>query len=141
LIDILHHVQHDLFNIGGDLATPEASRWQGMVLVSEREPKVLESLMDGMSEALPPLREFVLPGGGAGTVAFHLARTVCRRAERRVAELSKNEPINPHVLIYLNRLSDFFFVAGRYVVMVLGQSEVTWRKQGGLAGVIGSQDA
>lgn len=130
---LLQAIQHDLFNIGGDLATPIANRFEGMVLVSEREIGALEALMDAMSEDLPPLRDFILPAGSAACSALHLARTVCRRAERRAVHLAANSEINPFVLKYLNRLSDFLFVACRHVQRKQNLAEVVWLKQGGLA--------
>lgn len=140
LAEILGLIQHDLFNIGADLATPFAQRFKGMVLVSDREPQALEHLMDLMSEGLPPLRDFVLPGGTALGASLHLARTVCRRAERRVVELAAHADINSHVLIYLNRLSDFFFVASRWVLAAQNQPEVTWSKHCGLGPLTPAQD-
>jgi cob(I)alamin adenosyltransferase len=130
---LLQAIQHDLFNVGGDLATPVENRFQGMVLVSERETLVLESLIDVMTAELPPLRDFILPAGSASCSALHLARTVCRRAERRAVHLAASCEINPFVIKYLNRLSDFLFVACRFVQLKQHLAEVVWRKQGGLA--------
>jgi cob(I)alamin adenosyltransferase len=130
---LLQSIQHDLFNVGGDLATPVENRFQGMVLVSEREIRVLESLIDAMTAELPPLRDFILPAGSASCSALHLARTVCRRAERRAVHLAATCEINPFVIQYLNRLSDFFFVACRFVQLKQHLAEVVWSKQGGLA--------
>jgi cob(I)alamin adenosyltransferase len=115
---LLQSIQHDLFNVGGDLATPVENRFQGMVLVSEREIRVLESLIDAMTAELPPLRDFILPAGSASCSALHLAAS---------------SEINPFVIQYLNRLSDFFFVACRFVQLKQHLAEVVWRKQGGLA--------
>lgn len=133
LILPLESVQHDLFNIGSDLATPVESRFPKMVLVSDQEPQVLENLMDALSEELPPLNEFVLPGGSRISAVFHLARTICRRAEREATQLAETTEINQFCLIYLNRLSDYLFVAGRFCQKQLALPEVTWNSGGGLA--------
>ena len=133
LLEFLLCIQQDLFNIGADLATPLEKRFSGMVFVSEFEISALEKAMDSMNELLPPLKDFVLPSGSMCCAVFHLARTVCRRAERRVVALSELEEINPEVIRFLNRLSDFFFVSSRYVQDVLKVPEVIWKKSGGLA--------
>lgn len=132
LLAELQAIQHDLFNIGGDLATPVESRFPQMVLVDETESTALERLMDEWNADLPPLKDFILPGGSQVSALFHLARTVCRRAERESVSLSAQETINPHAIIYLNRLSDYFFVAGRWVQASQDGGEVTWNKAGGL---------
>ncbi len=110
LARVLELVQHRLFSIGADLATPPETRGPRVEdhLVSE-----LESLMEPMMEELPPLEEFVLPGGSPAGAALHLARTVCRRAERTCAALAEQEEVTPQVLVYLNRLSDLLFVMAR----------------------------
>ncbi|NBW80919.1 cob(I)yrinic acid a,c-diamide adenosyltransferase [bacterium] len=128
----LERVQNDLFNLGGDLATPIASRWENMVVVGETEISRLEQIIDRMQTALQPLREFVLPGGTRLNAELHLARTICRRAERFAVQLQEHAEINPQAVPFLNRLSDFFFVASRWVLLGCGASEVTWKKQGGL---------
>jgi len=88
----------------------------------------LEAELDGFNEALPPLKEFILPGGGAGAAACHLARTVCRRAERRCWSLARAERVAPDALKYLNRLSDLLFVLGR-VLAREARGEVLWRRR------------
>lgn len=128
----LQAIQHDLFNIGGDLATPVESRFPQMVLVGETESAALERLMDEWNADLQPLKDFILPGGSKVSALFHLARTVCRRAEREAVSLSAAETINSHAIIYLNRLSDYFFVTGRWVQASQSGEEVTWNKAGGL---------
>jgi len=128
----LERVQNDLFNLGGDLATPIASRWESMVVVGEREIVNLEKMIDHLQIDLPPLREFVLPGGTRLNAELHLARTVCRRAERIAVQLQTQAEINPKAVPFLNRLSDFFFVASRWVQHLMGRKEVTWSKPGGL---------
>jgi cob(I)alamin adenosyltransferase len=128
----LERIQNDLFNLGGDLATPLASRWESMVVVGEIEIHHLETMIDHMQKVLPPLREFVLPGGTKLNAELHVARTVCRRAERCAVELQDQAEINPQAVPFLNRLSDFFFVASRWVVFAQNASETTWKKTGGL---------
>lgn len=130
--DWLECVQNDLFNLGGDLATPIASRWENMVLVGEAEISRLEQMIDELQDSLPPLREFVLPGGTRANAELHLARTVCRRAERFAVQLQEHAEINPQAIPFLNRLSDFLFVASRWVQHESGVAEVTWKKSGGL---------
>jgi len=128
----LECIQNDLFNLGGDLATPIASRWENMIVVGEAEISRLEQMIDEMQIALPPLREFVLPGGTRLNAELHLARTVCRRAERFAVQLQEHAEINAQAVPFLNRLSDFFFVASRWVQHEVGKPEVTWKKAGGL---------
>lgn len=128
----LECVQNDLFNLGGDLATPIASRWENMIVVGESEITRLEKMIDELQEVLPPLREFVLPGGTRINADLHLARTVCRRAERIAVQLQDHAEINPQAVPFLNRLSDFLFVASRWVQHQSGVAEVTWKKSGGL---------
>lgn len=125
---ILAELQDDLFNVGADLATPEAVRWEGMHRVGDDEILRLEALIDRLNEKLPPLQEFVLPGGGKLGSALHLARTVCRRAERRSIAVADEQPELLHGAIrYLNRLSDLLFVMARTAARSLGQGEITWR--------------
>ncbi|MEN9824586.1 MAG: hypothetical protein RI953_331 [Pseudomonadota bacterium] len=131
----LERIQNDLFNLGGDLATPIASRWENMVVVGETEIGRLEQMIDRMQTALQPLREFVLPGGTRLNAELHLARTVCRRAERFAVQLQEHAEINPQAVPFLNRLSDFLFVASRWVLLGSGATEVTWKKEGGLRDV------
>jgi len=122
----VERVQVELFDLGADLATPtqedeaKVRRFPGAPI--ER----LEAEIDQWSAALPPLRHFILPGGARGGAALQLARAVCRRAERSVVRLSRNESLNPFVLRYLNRLSDWLFVAARVANQVVGQAETRW---------------
>lgn len=125
-------VQNDLFNLGGDLATPIASRWENMIVVGETEITRLEQMIDCLQNDLSPLREFVLPGGTRLNAELHVARTVCRRAERCAVRLLEHAEINPQAVPFLNRLSDFLFVASRWVQFACGAAEVTWKKSGGL---------
>jgi len=115
LADTLAGLQNDLFHLGAELCTPvddEADR-QGPCL-QERHIVALEKLMDRLMEDLPPLENFVLPAGTPAAAHLHMARTICRRAERQVLSLSRQEPLSPWPLTYLNRLSDALFVMARY---------------------------
>ena len=124
---MLHRIQNDLFDVGSDLATPAEARWEGMHRVGGDEVARLESYIDELNETLPPLREFILPGGGPVGAFFHQARTVCRRAEREVLCLMDAEPdVGDGVMRYLNRLSDYLFVAGRWAAKHLGEAENLW---------------
>ena len=126
---ILHRIQNELFDIGADLATPDAHPKAACLRIPPTLTPELEKGIDRFEEQLPPLRNFILPGGSAGGAAIHLARTVCRRAERCVVSLAKEETVNPEVLIYLNRLSDLLFVLARTVNHRLGESEPLWESQ------------
>ena len=124
--------QNDLFNLGGDLATPIAARWPQMIVLNNEDVTQLERIIDQCQEELSPLREFVLPGGTRINSFLHLARTVCRRAERLAVTLQGAEEINLFAVPYLNRLSDLFFVLSRWVQVHSGQPEVTWAKEKGV---------
>ena len=122
----LEQIQNDLFNLGSDLATRAEDRWPGMRLLHGDDVRRLEQEIDGMNESIPPLKEFILPGGGPPSAFMHQARTVCRRAERRTITLAGAEEINPMAVRYLNRLSDWLFVAGRWTAQAAGEAEVLW---------------
>lgn len=119
----LLEIQHDLFDLGGELAIP------GSVVISARQVEGLEALVVTWNAELPPLREFVLPGGGAAAASCHLARCICRRAERRGWALSRSEPLGPQALRYLNRLSDLLFVLARVLARRTTGSEVMWHRE------------
>lgn len=129
---LLESIQNDLFNLGADFATPMGGRWQGMLLVGEADIKALENEIDACQEELAPLKEFVLPGGSALNATLHLARTICRRAERASVALQNDEEVNPYGVPYLNRLSDLLFVLSRWVLVGLNIAEVTWSKEKGV---------
>lgn len=133
--DRLMQVQGRLFNIGADLATPQAGPSQHTESRVRRVQDAwigeLEDAIDQAEGELVPLNSFILPGGTPGTAALHMARTVCRRAERRVTALSQREEINPNVLIYLNRLSDLLFVLARLANQRAGGREIPWRSAPG----------
>ena len=118
--ECLTDVQHALFDIGGEIAVPGASR------VDERYVTGLEARLDEFNAGLAPLKEFILPGGGEAAVSAHVARAVCRRAERRFIALAREEEVNPQSRRYLNRLSDLLFVLAR-VLAVGGDGEVYWQ--------------
>jgi cob(I)alamin adenosyltransferase len=124
---LLRSIQNDLFDVGADLCLPpSAEEKPGQVLrVRPEQAQRLEAAIDRYNADLSPLRTFVLPGGTVAAAWCHLARTVCRRAERDVVTLMRGESVNPQVLIYLNRLSDLLFVLGR-VCNGNGQQDVLW---------------
>ncbi len=125
LAQTLQEVQHGLFELGADLATPKPG--PDGPRVGEIEVRALEEAIDSFNEDLDPLREFILPGGGPIGASLHFARCVCRRGERRLLDLLEAEPQTPTGgLIYLNRLSDLLFVLGRWATRMLGEPEVLW---------------
>ena len=117
----LTEVQHDLFDLGGELCIP------GHRMVTAAYVDRLETELDAFNDPLPPLKDFILPGGGAAAAACHVARAVCRRAERRCWSLARVEEIAPDALKYLNRLSDLLFVIARVLAREEAGSEVLWR--------------
>jgi cob(I)alamin adenosyltransferase len=132
LDEVFRRIQNELFDLGSELATPEDAVYQGMHRVGEAQVTELEKLMDRCQKDLKPLKSFVLPGGGRVGGFLHQARTVCRRAERRVLALARVETISPWPLRYVNRLSDLLFVLSRWVGHRLGETEYLWER--GLAG-------
>ena len=129
LDEVLKKVQNQIFDLGSELATPPAAAYEGMFRVSEAEVTELERLMDHCQRDLDPLKSFVLPGGGPIQGFLHQARTVCRRAERRVVTLARNESVRPQVVHYLNRLSDLLFVFARVLARASGHGEVLWQHE------------
>lgn len=126
---ILRRVQNELFNLGSDLATRIEDRWPGQPLIEARHVTALEKEIDAANAGLGELRSFVLPGGGAVSAYLHLARTVCRRAERGCVRLRREEPLGEQVVPYLNRLSDALFVFGRWAAHVRGEAEPLWEPE------------
>jgi len=126
-LELLRSIQNDLFDVGADLCVPQTpTEPAGKSLrIQPEQVARLERAIDRLNEPLQPLRSFVLPGGTPAAAWLHLARTVCRRAERAVVTLMKSEPVNGQALIYLNRLSDLFFVWAR-VANGQGQQDVLW---------------
>jgi cob(I)alamin adenosyltransferase len=118
----LGSIQHDLFDLGGEVCIP------GHASMSESQVTRLEALLDDYNRDLPPLKEFILPGGTRAASLAHLARTVCRRAERALVSLSRAEPVGTAARKYLNRLSDLLFVLGRVLNRAGGGSDVLWQR-------------
>ena len=118
----LTEIQHDLFDLGGELCIP------GHVMITAAYVDRLERELDAFNEDLPPLKDFILPGGGPAAAACHLARAVCRRAERRCWSLARTESVAPDALKYLNRLSDLLFVLARVLARAAEGGEVIWRR-------------
>lgn len=122
----LGRIQQELFNLGAELATPGAEASETATVVQDRHIEALEADIDARNDALEPLTSFILPGGGAVATVAHLARTVCRRAERHVVSLMNQEPVRPETQVYLNRLSDLLFVISRDASRVFKEPEVLW---------------
>jgi cob(I)alamin adenosyltransferase len=130
LLPILGRIQNELFNLGAELATPDAARRARSPRVEARHVTTLEEEIDQLNTDLPDLRSFVLPGGGWSSSYLHLARTICRRAERLVVALAASgEEIGDQAVAYLNRLSDALFVFGRWAALVEGESEPLWEPE------------
>jgi cob(I)alamin adenosyltransferase len=119
----LTRVQHDLFDLGGEICIP------GHVMVKAERITVLEETLDQLNDDLPPLKEFILPGGTRAAAYCHLARTVCRRAERQLVKLSHEEAVTDVSLQYLNRLSDLLFVMCRVINKDVGCADVLWKNE------------
>ena len=122
----LQPIQNKLFDVGSDLATPPDSEYKRADLLVPEDLTQLEAWLDEMNEVLETLRSFTLPGGGELNAWAHMARTVCRRAERNVCRLAETEEVTPGVLQYLNRLSDYFFVLSRWLSRELKDEEFLW---------------
>ncbi|MGH7988403.1 MAG: cob(I)yrinic acid a,c-diamide adenosyltransferase [Candidatus Binataceae bacterium] len=122
----LRRIQNELFDVGSELATPAGAEYDGMHRMGDGEIKLLEEEMDRMEDELQPLKSFTLPGGGVLNAFLHQARTVCRRAERVCWRLVRDEPVNPDLIIYVNRLSDHLFVQSRWVSKRLNEPEFLW---------------
>ncbi len=116
-------IQHDLFDLGGEICIP------GHAMVKPDRVTKLETILDSLNEELEPLKEFILPGGSKAAAYCHLARTVCRRAERQLHRLHREESVTAISLQYLNRLSDFLFVACRYLNKQNGHADVLWKNE------------
>jgi cob(I)alamin adenosyltransferase len=123
---LLARIQHRLFDLGAELATP-AGPTPGASSISDSEIAELERAIDTHQATLTPLREFILPGGDLVASTLHVARTVCRRAERRLVTLGRDEPVPGELLRYLNRLSDLLFVLARVANQRAGRPDVTWQ--------------
>ena len=123
---IVHRIQNELFNLGAELATPDPARRAKQPRIEERHVEQLERDIDAINPDLPPLRSFVLPGGGLASAHFHVARTVCRRTERLVVRAAAEEDLGELPVRYLNRLSDALFVFGRWAAWKDGRDEPLW---------------
>jgi cob(I)alamin adenosyltransferase len=122
----LEQVQNQLFHLGADLATPLDAKADWVVRVEAEQVEWLEQTIDEMTADLEPLSNFVLPGGTPAAAHLHIARTVCRRAERRVSALQQDEDISEYAIAYINRLSDWLFTLARYENKQAGESEAKW---------------
>ena len=123
-------IQNELFHLGSDLCFPEEDKQTYQIpQIEARHVQALETLMDELSEVIGPLENFILPGGSIGAAHLHVARTVCRRAEREVIALRRAEPVGLYVIPYLNRLSDALFVMARYENQQRGVPEPLWNSR------------
>jgi len=121
--EALSDVQHDLFDLGGEVSIP------GHTILREEQVERLEATLERWNAELPALKEFILPGGTRAAAAAHLARTICRRAERSLVQLNEKQKVNEPALRYLNRLSDLLFIAGRRLNRAAGGTDVQWRHE------------
>ncbi len=121
--DLLTTVQHQLFDLGGELCIP------GHAAIFDADIEALEQHLDRYNEPLPPLKDFILPGGGEAAARCHLARTVVRRAERETVTLSHHDSVRPEAIRYLNRLSDLLFVLARVLARASGHGETLWKHE------------
>ena len=139
IIEDIHQIQSDLLSVGAMLATtPDSSSFESLAKISEEKGKALEEAMDRMDAELPPLKTFILPGGHMSSALAHIARTICRRAERRMIGLFKGSDTSGssaaipeylhNVLVYINRLSDYLFIVARYCNHLVGVEDVPWKK-------------
>jgi cob(I)alamin adenosyltransferase len=127
IAEILTHVQNQLFDLGADLATPRSVAAKTIKRIEPKDAHSLEKIIDSLQSHLKPLRSFVLPGGSPVAARIHFARTVCRRVERVVVRLSRNEDIGEAIMVYLNRLSDLLFILARYANHAAGVQEIKWK--------------
>lgn len=124
----LRWVQNKLFDLGGILATAPGQEFKNMPQVTGQDVTRLEKLIDRCQKDLAPLKEFILPGGGKVSGFLHQARTICRRAERLCVRLSREEPVDPAIIKFVNRLSDTLFVLARWVAKTQGEPEFLWER-------------
>ena len=124
---ILEAIQQKLFDMGSELATLPGDEYVGQITLQAEDAEWLEEIIDAMNDELQPLKSFILPGGTSLNVFLHLARAVCRRAERDILKLKQIDLVSPEIIKYINRLSDFLFVAGRWATENLGEKETLWQ--------------
>ena len=129
LSDELLWIQHKLFDAGAILATTPGQSFASMPVMTEGDVTRLERLMDECQKELKPLKEFILPGGGKVSSLLHLARTICRRAERVCVRLSKEEPVDARIVKFLNRLGDALFVLARWIAKTHKEPEILWQRE------------
>jgi len=122
----LHQIQKDLFVLGADLATPLSKKGDAVMRISADDISTLEQWGADMESSLPVLQKFILPSGCKASTYLHMARTVCRRAERWATHIAEKEGINPHALVYINRLSDYLFLLARVANKEVGKEETQW---------------
>ena len=124
---ILEAIQQKLFDMGSELATLPGDEYVGQITLQPEDAEWLEEIIDTMNDELQPLKSFILPGGTSLNVFLHLARAVCRRTERDILKLKQIDLVSPEIIKYINRLSDFLFVAGRGATETLGEKETLWQ--------------
>jgi len=124
---ILEAIQQKLFDMGSQLATLPGDEYKGQIYLKPEDTVWLEGIIDSMNEELQPLKSFILPGGTPLNSFLHLSRTVCRRAEREIIKLNQIDLVSPEIIKFINRLSDFLFVTGRWVTEKLGENEILWK--------------
>jgi cob(I)alamin adenosyltransferase len=127
LFDHVRQIQNDLFVIGSQIATADAAKQSNLPTLEEQHVTRLEMQIDAAEAQLPPLKNFILPGGSEAAARLHLARTICRRAERSLVDFSGNRPVPQIVLTYMNRLSDWLFVQARLANKLAGVADVLWK--------------
>lgn len=127
---IIYEIQNSLFRVGSELATPPEVKSKAIVSISSEEITNIENVIDDIELKLNPLQNFILPGGSKSASFLHLARTICRRAERKIIELDLNESINPDIIVYINRLSDLLFVLARFANHLSSTPEIGWKQRG-----------
>lgn len=126
--DVIHKIQHKLFIIGSLLATEKKETFDILPQILDTDITILENAIDDLTQYLPELKNFILPGGHTTSALAHVARTICRRSERRSAEISQQDARLSLCLIYLNRLSDYLFTLARYINLKTGTPEILWDK-------------
>jgi len=129
VVEILSKIQNKLFNIGSLLASDEKGKaFTASLAITETDIKILEDAMDFYQNQLPELTHFIIPGGDFSSAQCHVARTVCRRAERRILEFAEHSKVQSEIVIYINRMSDFFFVLSRKLAFDNDVQEISWKK-------------